>query len=175
MGIFIYIIIGHSGESDMRRKIDFLVAVFALMIFIIPNNKAFAAEKIKSNQLVGIGVDTSVYESPDENSAAVGEFTNGMYVIIQEEPDNGWVKAKYQDIEGYIKLGAIKGQDSSELDQEFENISNDNLVIFENIELDESQRLQKIIWGVLIGGLVISLFVVGIIAGINSKKGNNEK
>jgi hypothetical protein len=172
MGILVYIITGHRGKSDMRRKIDILlVAVFALMLFIIPDQKAFATEKIKANQLVCIGVDTSVFENPDENSASVGEFTEGMYVITQGAPSNGWIKAKYQDIEGYIKTATIEGQDSAELDQEFENVSNNNLRLFENLELGESQHRQKIIWGVVIGVLVISLFAVGIITGLKNKKG----
>jgi hypothetical protein len=116
-------------------------------------------------------VDTSVYESPDENSAAVGEFTDGMYVILQEDPDNGWVKAKYQDIIGYIKTATIEGQDTAELDKEFENVSNTNLRLFENLELGESQHRQKIIWGVVIGVLVVALFAVGIITGLKNKKG----
>jgi hypothetical protein len=154
----------------MVKKFKIIIfIIFILTLLMIPEQKAMADE-IKANQLISIGVDTNVYESPDESSQTVGEFSSGMSVISQEEPNDGWVKVKYKDIEGYIKVATIQGQDSSELDQEFENISNDNLLIFEKMEYERSQKLQKIIWGVIIGGLVVSLFAVGIVTGLNKKR-----
>jgi hypothetical protein len=38
------------------------------------------------------------------------------------------------------------------------------------MEYNNSQNRQKLIWGIVIGGLVIALFVVGIITGVNSNK-----
>jgi hypothetical protein len=99
----------------------------------------------------------------------------GTGVIAKEDPDNGWVKVKYQDIVGYVKIGTIAGQDTADLNQEFEEISNDNRLIFEIMEYTKSQKLQNIIWGVIIGGLVVALFAVGIITGLNRNKRNGNK
>jgi hypothetical protein len=157
----------------MKIKLKYAVlAAFALLLLAIPEKNALATEEIKANQLVNIGTSTNVYESPDESSQPVGEFGIGMAVISQEEPADGWVKVKYKDIEGYIKISAIEGQDASGLDQEFENVSNDNLLIFEKMEYEKSQQTQKIIWGIIIGGLVVAMFAIGIITGLNKKKEN---
>jgi hypothetical protein len=160
----------------MKRKLKLIaVAVCLFVAFLMPCQKASAADDIAANMLIYIGTDTKVYESPDESASIVGELGEGTGVIAKEDPDNGWVKVKYQDIVGYVKIGTIAGQDTADLNQEFEEISNDNRLIFEIMEYTKSQKLQNIIWGVIIGGLVVALFAVGIITGLNRNKRNGNK
>lgn len=163
--------------KNIIKSVTIMTIIFALLA-LIPNIEAKAAEAIQANQLIEILEDTNVMESPDDNSNIVGSFNAGMSVITLEVPENGWVKVMYQDIEGYIKMEVVEADYyDEELAKEFEVIRNDDILEFEVIEYEKSQNRQKLVWGIIIGGLVIALFVVGIITGVDSskrKKGKRE-
>jgi uncharacterized protein YgiM (DUF1202 family) len=148
-------------------KYIFMAVVLMILISVAPTVKVRAAEEIKANQLITIGVDTEVFESPDENSQSVGSITEGTAVISKEAPDNGWIKIKYQDIIGYVKLSAIVGQDTVELDQEFDQKLNTNMRIFQELEQKKSEKL---VWNVIRIGLVVAIFAVGIVTAIIKSK-----
>jgi uncharacterized protein YgiM (DUF1202 family) len=145
----------------------FMAVVLLMLLSVVPTVKVRAAEEIKANQLINIGVDTEVYESPDENSQSVGSIAEGTAVISKEDPDNGWIKIKYQDIIGYVKLNTIVGQDTSELDKEFDQKLNYNMSLFQSLEQEKSNKL---VWKVVIIGLIVAMFAVGIVTAIIKSK-----
>jgi hypothetical protein len=157
----------------MRKTIKYLLTMM-LAIFItsfMPNIQAEAIENLQLNQLIVINEATDVMESPDETSEKVGSFEAGSPAIVIESPENGWIKVKYQDIEGYIPIETVETDYyDEELAQEFDAIENEFRLTFEVIEYEKKMNQQKLAWGIIIGGLIIAMFIVGIMTGVHNKK-----
>lgn len=155
-----------------------IAAMFIITILLALSCNALyvcaSEEEIAANLLLNLREDAVLYEEPSEAAAVVGELSENMPVISMEASSNGWVKVMYRDMEGYVLLRCIEIEKNEELVAEFEQMSNENRLVFEIIENKKTQNRQKLMWGIVIATLTTSIFVVGVgsvIAGGRKKGG----
>lgn len=173
----------------MRKRIKTFLIIIAICLM---GCMQVSAEEIDANILLQLTQDVKLYESPDENSAVVGELPAGTPVISGEKNADGWIKISYQELTGYTKLDTVQvvydamlnqnetadntvtddnqAVDTAALDQEFEQIANQNALIINELEYDKNQERQKIIWGTIIALLVVAIFAAGIISAVKKNK-----
>lgn len=121
-----------------------------------------AEEDLGAGLLLKLLQDTTLLAEPDENAAPVGDLAEGATVISAEAASGGWIKVSYQDMTGYIPVAQSGLWTDEELDAEFEQIANEDRLMFEVIEYEKSQDRQELIWGIVIAALVVAVFAVGI-------------
>jgi hypothetical protein len=154
------------------HKVLMLMVCIALFFALKDKMTVSASDtELEANILLTISSETDVKEKPDKDSQTLGTLSEGTPAISLEAPDNGWIKVKYQDLEGYVlvtSLNAVTADD--EMRQEFDEIENEYRLNFEKLEYEKSLNRQKLVWGIVIGGLVIVMFILGIITGLDNKK-----
>lgn len=153
----------------------FVMGVMFTCLYISPLKASASEEEIAANVLLSLTQDTVLMEEADSNSNPVGELSAGTPVISTEAAADGWIKIMYQDMTGYIPLSSIGVQADEELNAEFEQISNENRLVFDVVEHEKEQGRQKLIWGVVIGVLVAAIFIVGIVSAVRANRKKSDR
>lgn len=159
----------------MRKGINLLkYFVLAMMIVLIsPLSVKAQEEALSVNTAIYVQGNVQVMDKADADADIVGNIPDGTAVIVIEEANNGWVKVKYQTIEGYIQVSNVRFEAESGLDAEFDQISNESMLIFESMQLAIAERRQKMIWGTVIAVIIIAMFGVGIASAVLKSKKEN--
>ncbi len=126
--------------------------------------------------------EVKVREEPDSKSKTIGELEAGTPVVVSEDEKDGWCKVRNQAVEGYVQtsdLQIVNAANAEALNQEFGVNEEFDSMVLEEYDYQQRQRRTSIIWGVVIGVLVIAIFAVGIVSAIHSNKAeqseDNEK
>ncbi len=122
--------------------------------------------------------DVTVREEPDNSTKAVGELEAGTPVVVSEDEKDGWCKVKNQTLEGYVQtsdLQVVNAEDAEALKQEFGVNDEFGSMVLEEYDYQKKQKRTSLIWGVVIGVLVIAIFAVGIVSAINGNKAEQDK
>lgn len=146
----------------MKRK--FLMPfVFLCLLFL--RMGVYAQESIYTeNILVETTEEVKLYQEPDASSAEVVTLEAHTAVFTAEKQQGDWIKVKKGNTEGYLQVSKIALFQAEGIRQEFEGKGNDYDLIFSEIAYNRNDRMQKIIWGITIVVLVISIFVVSIVS-----------
>ncbi len=150
------------------------------MLFVLTE---FGAQAAGNTQFVKDTVweaadDVTVREKPDNSTKAVGELEAGTPVVVSEDEKDGWCKVKNQTLEGYVQtsdLQVVNAEDAEALKQEFGVNDEFGSMVLEEYDYQKKQKRTSLIWGVVIGVLVIAIFTVGIVSAINSNKAEQDK
>ena len=143
----------------MKKKISILMAILGIWIM---GSLLVSAAEAEENMLVEVIQDISLYETPSEESAVLGNLFAGDPAICVEQAKDGWIKISYQELAGYTRVENVRMPNNEELKQEFEQIANQNALLINELEYTELQKKQKTTWGIIIGVLVVAIFAVGI-------------
>lgn len=123
------------------------------------------------NTLVETITETTLYQNPDETSEKVATVAEHIPMFTTDNQEGDWIRVKIDEIEGYVKITNITLFLATGIEQEFENKENDFNLVFREIEYRKHEKQQKIVWGITIGALVVSIFAVGIVSTVlNDKK-----
>lgn len=148
-----------------------LALLFTVSGVLTANASEEQETTIKINTLQEIQAATQVYESADETAASLGTLEAGTPVIVMEEPQGEWCKVKYQEMEGYVPLASLTGYgDGAAIEKEFNKEQDNTRRAIDELEVEKQQKKQMIIWGCIIGALVIAIFAVGIVSAIRKNK-----
>jgi uncharacterized protein YgiM (DUF1202 family) len=160
--------------KNIRKMINVLL-VALLFTFVNPINVNASEETVGANRVLKLQAETNIMDRADTNGKILGTAQTDSTVISVEEASGGWIKVKYQDIEGYIQLDRINFEPESGLDAEFDEVSNDVMQLFETYQYAISRKNQRVIWGTVIVLIVIAMFAVGIVSAVvKGKKENGE-
>ncbi len=126
--------------------------------------------------------DVTVREEPDSKSKSIGKLKVGTPVVVSEDEKDGWCKVRNQAVEGYVQtsdLQIVNAANAEALKQEFGVNDEFGSMVLEEYDYQKKQKRTSLIWGVVIGVLVIAIFAVGIVSAIHSNKAeqseDNEK
>ncbi len=155
--------------------------IFAMAVLFVLTG--FGAQAAENTQFVKDTVweaadDVTVREEPDNSTKAVGELEAGTPVVVSEDEKDGWCKVKNQTLEGYVQtsdLQVVNAEDAEALKQEFGVNDEFGSMVLEEYDYQKKQKRTSLIWGVVIGVLVIAIFAVGIVSAINSNKAEQDK
>lgn len=165
-----------KGKNLIRNVVLTLMWIAAAcMLLYMPVKAAQDSEviSVEANVLLETTKAATIYEQPDENSAAVGSLETETPVFSAEKSTDEWCKVTYQGTTGYVKTENLKIYGGEELKKEIaQNAESDKLII-EEIEYEKAQNREKIIWISVIAVLVVVMFVVGIVSAV--KKNKQEK
>lgn len=115
----------------------------------------------------------TVREEPDNKSKSIGKLEAGSPIVVSEDEKDGWCKVKNQTLEGYVQtadLQTVNAENAEALMQEFGVNDEFGSMVLEEYDYQQRQRRTSIIWGVVIGVLVVAIFAVGIVSAIHSNK-----
>lgn len=121
--------------------------------------------------------DAEIKEEPDQNANTLSELKKGTAVIVYGEPQDSWSQVEYGGVKGYMESSALEsfnvGDDADELEEEFNTLEEDNRRLIDEYELAQRSKRTSIIWGIIIGALVVGIFAVGVVSAV--KKGKEEE
>ncbi len=167
-------------------KIGTGILIMAMM-FVVTGFGAHAAEDVQKTQTEEAAEqtrfvkdtvweaadDVTVRKEPDRKSKTAGKLEAGTPVVVSEDEKDGWCKVKNQTLEGYVQtsdLQTVNAENAEALKQEFGVNEEFDSMVLEEYDYQQRQRRTSIIWGVVIGVLVIAIFAVGIVSAIHSNK-----
>lgn len=125
-----------------------------------------AEEEMKKNVLVETTTDTKLYEQPDVTSKELMTIEAHTTLFTVEDQNGDWILVKKDDTQGYLQVADLKLFQAEGIEQEFEGKENTYNVFMREIEYQIREKKQKIIWGITIGALVVSIFAVGIVSAV---------
>ncbi len=117
--------------------------------------------------------DVTVRKEPDRRSKMAGKLEAGTPVVVSEDEQDGWCKVRNQTVEGYVQtsdLQIVNAANAEALKQEFGVNDEFGSMVLEEYDYQKKQKRTSLIWGVVIGVLVIAIFAVGIVSVIHSNK-----
>ena len=120
--------------------------------------------------------DTDVMEAADEEFDKVGALKVEDAVFVTEDEKDGWCKIQNQSVEGYIRVSALQmlgAEKIEQIDQEFQAAEQFDSDVMNEYEYLQERRRTTIIWGCVIGGLVIAIFIVGIVSAVRNNQREN--
>lgn len=163
----------------MNREVIRKFVLGAFISLMTLGMVAYAAEEeMKKNVLVETTTDTKLYEQPDITSKEIMTIEAHTTLFTIEDPNGDWILVKKDDTQGYLQVADLKLFQVEGIEQEFEGKENTYNVFMREIEYQIREKKQKMIWGITIGALVISIFAVGIVSTVlmNEKtKGKKKK
>lgn len=123
------------------------------------------------NQIMTATEDIEAKELPDESSQTVHSYQSGDSIFVTGETEDGWYQVRYQDTIGYIPAAQTDEMelDVEALDAEFEAELEEGIMFVEEVERQRAENKRTIIWGTVIGILVIAIFVVGIVSAVKGR------
>ena len=156
----------------MRNNLLIKVLLGILMCVLSFETILYAEEsEYSKNILVETTSNTSLYERPDSASEVVKTLDKNTTLLTLENQQGNWILVGNDEAEGYIEVANITLFRANGIEQEFESKENDFNLIFREIEYRKHEKQQKIVWGITIGALVVSIFAVGIVSTVlNDKK-----
>lgn len=134
-----------------------------------------AEEEMKKNVLVETTTDTKLYEQPDTTSEEIMTIEAHTTLFTVEDQNGDWILVKKDDTQGYLQVADLTLFQAEGIEQEFEGKENTYNVFMREIEYQIREKKQKIIWGITIGALVISIFAVGIVSTVLMNEKTKEK
>ena len=159
----------------MNRKgiRKFVLGVFISLMTL--GMVAYAEEEMKKNVLVETTTDTKMYQQPDATSEEIMMIEAHTTMFTVEDQNGDWILVKKDDTQGYLQVADLKLFQADGIEQEFEGKENTYNVFMREIEYQIREKKQKIIWGITIGALVISIFAVGIVSTVLMNEKTKEK
>lgn len=121
---------------------------------------------IAGNVLLETVQDALLYTEQDEQSDVVTTLPAGTPVFSVEDSEGIWIKVSYQEYSGYTLLQNVQAYRSEELEQEFEQQAEQNVLLINELEYMETQKKQKTTWTVIIAVLVVAIFAVSIASAV---------
>lgn len=121
---------------------------------------------IAGNVLLETVQDALLLAEPDEQSDVVTNLPAGTPVFSVESSEGTWIKVSYQEYSGYTLLQNVQTYHSEELEQEFEQQAEQNVLLINELEYMETQKKQKTTWTVIIAVLVVAIFAVSIASAV---------
>lgn len=153
-----------------------LLAVCVLLILTGTGVRAAEMTQFVTGTVWKAVADTDVMEAADEESDKVGALKVGDAVFITEDEKDGWCKIQNQSVEGYIRVSALQilgAEKIEQIDQEFQAAEQFNSEVMNEYEYLQERRRTTIIWGCVIGGLVMAIFIVGIVSAVKNNQKEN--
>lgn len=153
-----------------------LSAIIAMVFIMLAPMCVHASESIiAANTLMELSEQADVYEQESGQGVVLTTLEAGTPVISAEDINMAgtgeeWCKISYQDTTGYIQLKHLKQFIAEDVEEQFDNISNTNKLVFEEVEYEKTQSNQKLVWGIVIAALVIAIFAVGIVSTVYMNK-----
>lgn len=150
----------------MKKLVRFILVI--LGVFMLGGFTARASEEtgIAGNVLLETVQDALLYTEQDEQSDVVTTLPAGTPVFSVEDSEGIWIKVSYQEYSGYTLLQNVQTYHSQELEQEFEQQAEQNVLLINELEYMETQKKQKTTWTVIIAVLVVAIFAVSIASAV---------
>jgi len=153
-----------------------LLAACVLLVLAGVSVRAAEETQFVSGTVWKAVMDVDVMEAADEKSDKVGTLKLGDTVFVAEDEKDGWCKVQNQSVEGYIPVSALQmlsAEKIEQMDQEFEAAEQFNSEIVNEYEYLQGRRRKTILWGCVIGALVIAIFAVGIVSAVRNAQREN--
>lgn len=151
--------------------------IFCIVVMLLGCTSVYAAEleQVQKNMVLEIAEETELLDTPEASATVVCTLQTGTTVTVAEDENNGWCKVSSQEKSGYVQVSKLKTLgNQSELDSEFEEISNSIQLMFDEIMLRENEEKQARIWGTIIVVLIVAIFGVGIVSAVKKNKEEKE-
>lgn len=123
-------------------------------------------------------VDTTV--EPKDGAEVFKSFPKGQDLLVVEIIGNEWYRIAYQNEFGYVKQSvtaenALFGENQTELDEQIQEVSDETTILVEVLEEEQTDTRRTLVWGLIIGILVIAIMAVGVWGKIKEDQKNMEK
>ena len=150
----------------------------ACVLFVLAGISVRAAETTQfvTGTVWKAAMDTDVMETADKESDKAGTLKMGDAVFVTEDEQDGWCKIQNQSVEGYIQVSALQmlsAEKIEQIDREFQAVEQFNLDVMNEYEYLQERRRTTIVWGCVIGALVIAIFSVGIVSAVRNNQREN--
>lgn len=165
----------------MKKIWKNLSTVIATVFILLMPVSVHASESIiAANTLMELSEQADVYEQENGQGVVLTTLEAGTPVISAEDINMAgtgeeWCRISYQDTTGYVQLRYLKQFIAEDVEEQFDNISNTNKLVFEEVEYEKTQGNQKLVWGIVIAALVIAIFAVGIVSAVYKNKNGHVK
>lgn len=163
-----------AGAKDMQ----YVKAVEDAAAVQLPDEGTESGINISEmSQIMTANEDIDMKAAPENSAETIMSYQAGDSVFVTGETADGWYRAIYQDKEGYLPKDSLSAQeiDVAALDEEMEKTRQEAELVVETVERYRAEARRSKIWGSVIVVLVIGIFATGIISGIKSSKGKEEK
>lgn len=157
-----------------------LVAGLLVLCGVLSNSRqCHAAEQkqITVNSFYEVNESTRIMQEADSNSTVVTELSTGDTIMVIGYDGGDWCQVSRGEDKGYVQIGKLTPiGDVDTLNNEFENIGNDYVNIYEEVLERQKQRRSQMIWGSIIVVLVvIAIFGAGIVSAVKKNKEEQDK
>lgn len=168
--------------SAKKKSLSFMTICMIMFLTIGLQVQATGENNAVLGTLQVLPADAEVKESPDMNSATIGNLKAGTAVIVESQ-DGEWTKVLYQDIEGYISDAVVSSFESyiaedserESLEQEMLSVAEEEQRITEEYELILKQKRTSVIWGVVIAILIVLIIGLGVVSAVRNVKEEAKK
>ena len=168
-------------QQSMKRqtiwKIVLMTVMMIINLILVSGLYVYAAQEdgISVNRVYEIAQETSLKAEDNQDAEEIASLHVGDSVIVTEYTSGEWCKVMSGGKEGYILITSILSEgDFDELDKEFESVRNDYINSYEESLMLEQQQKTSRIWGGIIVGLVIAIFLVGIVSALSKQRKSKE-
>lgn len=115
---------------------------------------------------------------PEDTAEVFEIFPAESNLLVVEEIDADWYSIAYKGEILYVKKSStvdsvLYGEEEQKpLEEEMSEVSQETTVLVEVLEREQTDTKRTIVWGIIIGVLVISIIIVGIIGKIKEDSEN---
>ncbi len=143
-----------------------LLAAVSVPVYAAETSTSVAGTVLKTS------TDVEVHQEASETSPVAAALEAETAVLVTDaDAGEGWCRIQVQETTGYIRAEYLVPLSSSEeMDLEFEQISNNYHMVFNEVQQVQKQRSQTKMWGAVIAALTVALFAAGIIPVIKKNR-----
>lgn len=152
----------------MRRVRSILIIT---VVILFSCHLTAEAEELK---LYRLEEKTEIKEQMSVDSETIATLEEGTPVLYLEQ-EEGWIKIRYQDYEGYVSLETklTDAVPAKEMEEEFKAVGQEFDGVYQGIALRQRQDKQETVWKLVI--LVLAVLVIGSYASLGIAKQRKKK
>lgn len=166
--------------KKLTKQIVMIVLVVMMSMTLKVNLLAAENSAITILKMVTTTEDVDTTVEPKDGAEVFKSFPKGQDLLVVEIIGNEWYRIAYQNEFGYVKQSvtvenALFGENQTELDEQIQEVSDETTILVEVLEEEQTDTRRTLVWGLIIGILVVAIMAVGVWGKIKEDQKNMEK
>ena len=170
-------------NEDMKKLVKQIVMMALIAVVSMTMGvKTYAADDSAITILKMVTTTEAVEAkvSPQDDAEVFQSFPQGQNLLVVEILEDKWYKIAYQNEYGYVKQAVtventVFVEEQTGVEEERQEISDETTVLVEVLEEEQTDTKRTLIWGLIIGILVIAIMAVGVWGKIKEDRKNMEE
>lgn len=171
-------------KNKKMKKFTKQIVMMALAIMMSMTVKAnvYAAEEnvITILKMVTTTEAVDSMAEPEDGAEVFMSFPQGQDLLVVEIIGDEWYRIVYQDKFAYVKQSVtvdntVFVEEQVGVTEEIQEVSDETTVLAEVLEEEQTDTKRTLVWGLIIGILVVAIMAVGLLGKIKEDRKNMEE